>query len=129
MARAVREVLENYPRQKGREYIFLNPKTARPLGSIKGSFKNAVKKSGLINFKFHDLRHTFASQLVMNGADLYVVQKLLGHASTNMTPRYAHLRPEQLKEVIVKLEKNNLQDVNIRYNKDSENYIICFNFN
>ena len=49
--------------------------------------------------RFHDLRHDYASRLVMNDVSLYQVQKLLGHSSPLMTMRYAHLSPEAFKEV------------------------------
>jgi hypothetical protein len=64
-----------------------------------------VKNAGIEDFTFHSLRHTFASQLVRNGVDLYVVQKLLGHASPKMTQRYAHLREDMLKEAINKIDR------------------------
>ncbi len=47
-------------------------------------------------FRFHDLRHTFASHFMMNGGNIYDLQKILGHTSLEMTQRYAHLAPEQL---------------------------------
>jgi integrase len=49
--------------------------------------------SGLRRIRFHDIRHSFASQLVMNGVPLKAVQELLGHASAQMTERYSHLTP------------------------------------
>jgi site-specific recombinase XerD len=52
------------------------------------------------NFRFHDLRHTFASALVQKGVDLYRVQRLLGHRDGRMTQRYAHLAPETLLEAV-----------------------------
>ena len=47
-------------------------------------------------FRFHDLRHTFASHFMMNGGNIYDLQKILGHTSLEMTQRYAHLAPEHL---------------------------------
>ena len=67
---------------------------------IKNSFRTALERAGIHDFRFHDLRHTFASQLVMNGADLTVVRDLLGHKSMTMTLRYAHLAPRKKQEAI-----------------------------
>ena len=70
---------------------------------IKNSFRGAMKRAGISNFRFHDLRHTYASWLVQSGVDLYVVQQLLGHASIVMTQRYAHLAPNALKDAVDRL--------------------------
>ena len=121
LAKTVKEALEVFPQREGTDYIFLNPKTGKPLGSIKDSFKRALKKAGIKDFTFHDLRHTFASHLVMNGVDLYVVQRLLGHSTIELTQRYAHLDPRQFKEAIGKLEKSSLLLNDIGYNKGSQN--------
>lgn len=59
-------------------------------------FKPRCKEIGVRSIRFHDLRHTFASHFVMNGGDLYVLQKLLGHHSVTMTERYAHLSLDHL---------------------------------
>ena len=55
-------------------------------------------------FRWHDMRHTFASRLVQSGVPLYVVQKLLGHPSITMTERYSHLHPHNYKDAISNLE-------------------------
>ena len=118
LSNAVRWALREVPKHPGHEYIFLNPDTNKPLGSIKQSFKTAMKKAEIQDFRFHDLRHTFASQLVRNSVDLYVVQKLLGHATPKMTQRYAHLKADQLKDAI---EKIDTQPESLLYNTTFEN--------
>jgi integrase len=64
----------------------------------------ACKAAGILDFSFHDLRHTFASQLRMNGADLHTVGQLLGHKDLRMTSRYSHLSPEFLGAAASKLD-------------------------
>ncbi len=81
------------------QYIFCN-KDGKPYGDIKKSFFTAIKKSGIVDFRFHDLRHTFASQLVMAGVDLNTVRELLGHKSLEMTLRYSHLSPDHKKRAV-----------------------------
>lgn len=59
-------------------------------------FLKDIKESGVRKIRFHDLRHTFASHYLMNGGDIFRLQNILGHASINMTMRYAHLSKEHL---------------------------------
>ena len=59
-----------------------------------------LKKGGIRNLHWHDLRHTFANRLVVRGVDLYTVSKLMGHHSLEMTERYAHLAPDSLKNAV-----------------------------
>jgi integrase len=66
-------------------------------------FENAVKRAGIPNFRWHDLRHTFASRLVMAGVDLRTVQELMGHKNMTMTLRYAHLAEQHQKDAIERL--------------------------
>jgi site-specific recombinase XerD len=70
--------------------VFCN-RNGTPYKSFRSAFERAVQKGGLIDFTFHDLRHTFASRLVMSGVDLPTVKELLGHKDISMTLRYTHL--------------------------------------
>ena len=72
------------------EYVFIGTR-GRPLLSVKNPFATALQKTGITDFKFHDLRHTFASHFVMNGGDLLALKDILGHSSLKMVMRYAHL--------------------------------------
>jgi integrase len=73
---------------------------AKPIKRIEKGFYTALEKAGIEDFKFHDLRHTFASHLIMKGASLKEVQELLGHKDIKMTMRYAHLSQENKRKAI-----------------------------
>ena len=66
------------------------------------SYRLITKAAGVPSF-LHKLRHTFASHLVQNGVDLYVVSKLLGHSSIKMTEIYAHLLPDNFQRAVMNL--------------------------
>ena len=59
-----------------------------------------MKRAGVVDFQFHDLRHTFASQLLLKGGTLKDIQELLGHKTMTMTLRYAHLTQEHKKKAV-----------------------------
>jgi len=71
--------------------------------TLSGGIKNILTKAGFSHLRLHDLRHTFASLLVMKGVDLRTVQELLGHEDYKTTEIYAHLSPIHLKEAVRKL--------------------------
>ncbi|MGA2191953.1 MAG: site-specific integrase [Nitrospirota bacterium] len=77
---------------EGRRHIY-HDKEGRPYLDVKTGFNAACRRAGIQDFRFHDLRHTFASQLVMAGVDITTVKELLGHKTLTMTLRYAHLAP------------------------------------
>ncbi|BBO76153.1 integrase [Desulfosarcina widdelii] len=80
------------------EYVFNYQGT--PVADVKKAFATALKKAGIVDFRFHDLRHTFASHFAMRGGSLKDLQELLGHRTMTMTLRYAHLTQEHKKKAV-----------------------------
>jgi integrase len=88
------------------EYVFPNRNGKRiDDAQIQIAFTEALRRSGIEDFHFHDLRHTFASNLVMAGVDLRTVQELLGHKKIDMTLRYSHLAPDHKMRAINILDR------------------------
>ena len=75
------------------EYLF-HDEEGNPLRDVKRSFQTALRRAGIEDFRFHDLRHTSCSYLTMRGAPIQAVQGHAGHSSIKMTMRYSHLSPE-----------------------------------
>jgi integrase len=88
--------------------VFLTQK-GTPYRYISKVFEAACKRADLPDVTFHDLRHTFASRLVMAGVDLPTVQALMGHKTIAMTMRYAHLSPEHKRAAVAVLDRVNRQ--------------------
>ena len=99
----LKAVLSELPRFDDNLHVFPGMKPGAPLNNVHHSWKTALEKAGIENFRFHDLRHTFASWLVMEGVDIYTVKDLLRHKSIEMTIRYAHLAPEHKKAAMERL--------------------------
>lgn len=74
--------------------------------SIREAFENAVVRSGIEHCRFHDLRHTAASNMAMSGATQGELMAILGHRSPNMTRRYAHYSQDHLKTVLDRVKSS-----------------------
>ncbi len=77
---------------------------------VKRPFDRAVKAAGVPSIRLHDLRHSFASQLVMKGVPLVAVREYLGHSDIKMTLRYAHLAPAIQQDWIARLDAPMAED-------------------
>lgn len=93
------EAIQSLPRRIDTERLF--PFSRH---QVHGAFYRACKRAGIKDFKFHDMRHTFASYLAMSGANMRTIQELLGHKDLRMYMRYSHLSPAHLKEAVNKLK-------------------------
>lgn len=83
----------------------------QPMGCVGSAFKKALKRAGIENFRFHDLRHTWASWHVMSGTPLYDLMQLGGWKTIDCVQRYAHLAPEHLAKSAGRIERLNLDKV------------------
>lgn len=105
MSRVLREMLWELSTNKKKNDFVFSSKYGKPFVDIKKSFKTALIKAEIENFRFHDLRHTYASHLVMSGVDIMTVKELMGHKKIQTTLIYAHLAPKHKVEAIKTFEK------------------------
>jgi integrase len=89
----------------GEKLVFPSPKSGEVMDNCKSAWAKLLKDAGITNFRWHDMRHDFASHLVMNGVDLNTVRELMGHADLKMTLRYAHLAPAVKMKAVETLDK------------------------
>jgi integrase len=86
------------------EFVFPSPKTNGRLNQIKTSFRKAVNRAGLADFRFHDLRHTAASRMAEAGASPFTLMKILGHSDIRMTSRYTHATDLAIRKAVTNLD-------------------------
>lgn len=80
-------------------YIFIDEKTGK-LPYLKGAFEGVIKNTNIKNFRFHDLRHTYASYLAQNGAELLEIAELMGHKNLQQVKIYAHLTSKHTSSLV-----------------------------
>jgi len=91
-------------RDKNCDYVFPSEKKCQPI-DIRTAWENAVKNAGIADFRFHDLRHSAASYLAMNGASLAEIAEVLGHKTLQMVKRYAHLSQAHTAGVVERMNQ------------------------
>lgn len=97
-------VLQQWKAQHfGEDSLIFPSRTGGKIDNVQKSWSTVLEMAGITGFRWHDLRHSFASKLVMSGADLNTVRELMGHADIKMTLRYAHLAPEHKAVAVEKL--------------------------
>ncbi len=91
-------------KRKDCDYVFPSATKNQPI-DIRTSWETAVKKSEIEDFRFHDLRHSAASYLAMNGASLAEIAEVLGHKTLQMVKRYAHLSEAHTASVVERMNQ------------------------
>jgi integrase len=105
-ARALLLKLGNEAKAKCWRHLFTNPKTGSHYTTIKTAWKTACRLAGITNLRFHDLRHTFGTRAADAAVPLTAIAKVMGHASTQTTERYAHATDEGMRRAVEALEKS-----------------------
>lgn len=113
---AAREVLSRHPRRLDSPCVFFAVKWkgkgkdraecgVEQMKYPRWAFERACLAAGLVNFHFHDLRHTAASFMAMAGVDLMSIKQVLGHKTIQMTLRYSHLSPGHLRNAVAAIDR------------------------
>ena len=112
-SRALEALQQWHPLPIKQGLIFPN-KDGQPMDNVRKSWAGVLKEAYVSHFRWHDLRHHFASRFVMAGVDLNTTRELLGHSTLELTLRYAHLAPEHKAEAVsrlVKFKGSNIQAI------------------
>jgi site-specific recombinase XerD len=103
---ALRATVRALPSRLTSPWVFPSDTGETPLDPknfVNRVFSPALERAGIRDFRWHDLRHTFASRLVMRGVDIRTVQELMGHKTLAMTQRYSHLSPAHELDAVQRL--------------------------
>ena len=97
-------------KSRAREFVFPSPKRERYY-DLKIAWEGAIKRAGIANFRFHDLRHCTASYLAMNGATSHEIAEVLGHKSLDMVKRYAHLCDSHVTSIVERMAVKTFNEI------------------
>jgi len=108
--------------ETAKNYVFVNPKTEKPLTDIKTAFRAALRRAGLKDrgYRFHDLRRTCASIMRKKDVPLLVIQKQLGHKSQKTTERYLNTDIEDMRKAASTLSQAWFDNLKTRQNGTQE---------
>ncbi len=103
---AVQVILNGLPRTENNPYVLAGTKEGQHLNDLQKPWRRIRKRAGLEDVRIHDLRHTFASQMLSAGHSLPIIGKLLGHAEPRTTARYAHLADGAMRDVAASMSSS-----------------------
>jgi integrase len=93
---------------------------------FRATWEKVLRRARISNFRWHDLRHHFASRLVQHGVPLNTVRDLLGHSTVGMSLRYAHLAPDQRREAVAKLNEKPVLTLSMRLKWEGFSAASCY---
>jgi len=94
-------------------HVFPSQNPSKPL-ELRRAFRTAIKRAGLKDFRGHDCRHSYATEMLAQGLSLGEIGHLLGHRNVSMTRRYSHLTESRSVEAINKMSEQIFKDVGNR---------------
>lgn len=101
----VHALLKRHQQERSASFLtFPSPSNPEKSIDIRAAWKSALKRANIKDFVFHDLRHTTASYLAMQGYGYGQIAEILGHKSLQMTKRYAHLSHEHKRDMLKTME-------------------------
>ena len=103
LSKEATQVMRLWKRQSGKSGLVFKYQGKR-IHSIKSAWSGLMKRAGLQSFRYHDLRHSFASKLAMANVSLFTIKELLGHQSIEMTEIYSHLSDDHKKAALEALD-------------------------
>ena len=101
----------NRVRRIDSDLVFPSPHNPKEPYKIRAAWNAAIERAAVENFRFHDLRHSAASYLAMNGASLAEIAEVLGHKTLSMVKRYAHLSEAHTHSVVASMNEKIFRDV------------------
>jgi len=104
-------------------YLFYNPDTGDRVNSNRSSWLVCLEKSEITDFRWHHLRHTYATDEIRKGMPIYTLSKMMGHANVVVTEKYAHLYTEDLHAVKRKVDTNLDTHIGLSVAAPEPNYV------
>lgn len=114
------DMLKSRAQKTDSGYVFENQRTGKPMNNVRKSFKKALETAGIEDFRFHDLRHTFATYALVRSKDIRGVQEILGHKNIQTTQKYTHVLAREKVHIVNGVGEIVLEVLKKKYESDEK---------